>query len=179
MRRLLAVLAVVVFAAAPAHAQTGAADEAVDLAAQATAICAAVVFEGQSFEAQFEGRAEWRSVSPSSTGSDLATHAWQHRSANQTFVMRLPNGGCSFGIDRADSEALRARIETALAPYATFELVLQSSTRDGRATRYGYCERREYPHVMSIVAARPGSEPNLVFNIFRAASPMPEFCVFR
>ena len=177
MRYLLAALAVGVVAAAPAYAQTGQ-ESAEDLVTQATAICAAVVFDGQTFEAQLEGRPEWRSVPPSRAGSSLATHAWQHSAENDTFVMRLPNGGCSFGVDHGDSETLRARIEAALAPHATFEVVMQERTRNGRATRYGYCVREEYPRVMSIVAGQPDSDPNLVFNLFRAASRMPEFCVF-
>lgn len=178
MRHVLAALAVGIFAAASAHAQTASAQEsAEDLVAQATSICAAVVFEGQSFESQLDDRAEWRSIPPAQSGSNLATHAWRHSSSNATVIMRLPNNGCSFGVDQGDSETLRARIEAALAPYA-FHMVLQQPTRNGRATRYGYCVREDHPRVMSIVAAERRSEPNLVFNLFRASSPMPDFCVF-
>lgn len=179
MRYVLAALAVAALAAAPAYAQSGGSQEsAEELVAQATEICAAAVFDGQSLATQLEGRPEWRSVPPSRAGSSLATHAWQHSAENDTFVMLLPNGGCSFGVDHGDSEALRARIEAALAPRAVFEQVMQQPTRNGRATRYGYCVREDHPRVMSIVAGQPDSDPNLVVNIFRASSRMPEFCVF-
>jgi hypothetical protein len=90
--------------------------------------------------------------------------------------MRLPNGGCSFGIDRGDSEAIRTRVEAALASRGPFELISQSPVRDGRATRYAYCVREDHPRVMPIVAGERSSRPNFVLNMFRASDIAPSFC---
>lgn len=171
-------LAAAMAIAAPARAQdVGIFDSAVAIADQATAVCLAIVFDGQSFESQLDSHPDWVSVDPRATGSDLATHAWRSTTLNTTHVMRLPNGGCSFGIERGDSEVLRERIVSALASRAAFALISQEATRGGRATRYAYCVAGEaFPRVASIVAGERGSRPNLVFNLFRASTEAPEFC---
>jgi len=175
---LLVSFAAAVFATiTPARAQdVGVFDSASEIAVQAVAVCAAVVFDGQSFEQQFEGRSEWQSVDPRSTGSDLATHAWRSLTLNTTYVMRLPNGGCSFGIERGDSEAIRAAITEALAERGPFALISQEPTRGGRAVRYAYCVNEVQPRVMSIVVAERRSRPNFVLNMFRASEAAPSFC---
>jgi|GEM_PF-3142608 len=184
MRKALAALAIGACVLGSAYAQEesqgrlGVFDPAEEIVDQAIAICAAVVVDGQTFESQFEGRTEWRTADPRGAGSNLATHAWQSATLNTTYVLRLPNGGCSFGVQRGDSEALRARIEAALAPRAAFELVSQQAARGGRATMYAYCVREDHPRVMSIVAGRGGGQPNLVMNLFRASDVMPSFCTF-
>jgi hypothetical protein len=178
MFKRLQVLALASALALSAQAQAqdvGVFDSAAQIADQAAAVCGAIVFDGQTFESQLDGHADWHSVDPRSTGSNLATHAWQSRTLNTTYVMRLGNGGCSFGIERGDSEALRARVVEAYAGRG-FELVGQAETRGGRATRYAYCVREDYPRVMSIVAGEARSRPVLVVNVFRAASQAPEFC---
>ncbi|MGE0741274.1 MAG: hypothetical protein AB7O98_08015 [Hyphomonadaceae bacterium] len=177
MRAILAALVVGVGLSGLARAQdVGILDTAAEIADQAVAICAAVVFDGQSFESQLDNHPDWRSVEPNSTGSRLATHAWQSRALNTTYVMRLPNGGCSFGIERGDSAVLRERIMTSLNQRARFEPVLVEPTRGGRAMMHAYCVREDYPRVVSIMAGQPNSHPNVVFNMFRASDRAPDFC---
>lgn len=178
MRVMLAVLAMGVCLAAPARAQdVDVFDSAAEIADQAVAICAAVVFDGQSFESQLDNHPDWHSVEPRSTGSNLATHAWQSRALNTTYVMRLPNGGCSFGIERGDSAMLRERIMSALASRALFTQIMEQPTRGGRATMFGYCvPDADYPPLVSIMAGQPSSRPNLVFNLFRASERVSPLC---
>lgn len=177
VRALVGALAAIVLSGQPARAQdVGVFDTATQIAEQAVSICAAVVFDGQSFESQLDGNEDWYSVDPRGTGSNLATHAWQSTTVNTTHVMRLPNGGCSFGIDRGDSEALRAHVQDVLASRAPFELISQQPARSGRATMYAYCVAEDHPRVMSIVAAERGSRPNFVLNMFRASDVAPSFC---
>ncbi len=150
--------------------------EAVDIADHGLAICSAVVFDGQSFEAAVEGK-HWDSMDPRQTGSNLATHAWRARTLNRTFLMRLGNGGCSFGVLRGDAEAMRARVMERLAAREEFVLVSQEATRGGRATRYAYCGRTApHPYLVSMVVGASGGEPHFVFNMFRASDPAPAFC---
>lgn len=177
LKILVGVLAAIALAGPSAQAQeAGVTESAPQLAERAVSICAAVVFDGQSFESQLDGASDWRSVDPRGTGSNLATHAWQSAAPNTTFVMRLPNGGCSFGIDRGDSEVLRTRVEAALAARGPFELISQQPARSGRATMYAYCVAEDHPRVMSIVAGERGSRPNFVLNMFRASDLAPSFC---
>ncbi len=140
----------------------------------ATRICMAVVVEGQSFEAALEGKA-WTPMDPRRTGSNLATHAWRSSGAEDTFLMRLPNGGCSFGISEGDSEAMHARVLALLAERVALAPVMREEARAGRAERSAYCGDGEFPLVVSMVASRR-SRPHLVFNMFRASEAAPEFC---
>lgn len=178
LTHVIAVLAAaVLWSASPqAGAQApGVMEAAVDIADEAAAICSDVVSGGRDFEAALEGK-PWTSIDARSTGSNLATHAWRAPTANQTFLMRLPNGGCSFAVDEGDGEAMRARVLERLGQSATFELISQQPARGGRATMSIYCVREDYPRAMSMIVGERGSRPRLMFNMFRASTPAPDFC---
>lgn len=172
-------------AVTPVTAQTPPSDQveplrvgaaAVDIVDHAVAICVAVIFDGQTFETAVEGK-PWDTMDPRQTGSNLATHAWRAQTLNRTFLMRLGNGGCSFGVLRGDGEAMRARVMERLAVREEFVLVDQEATRGGRATRYAYCGRAApHPYLVSTVVGTSGGEPHFVFNMFRASDPAPTFC---
>lgn len=173
-RSLIIAIAFSVLCAASAAAEDPA-DASAGIADAATAICAAIVFDGQSFDAAVAGK-PWTAIDPRSTGSELATHAWRTTAPDETFLMRLPNGGCSFAIRDGDSETLRARVMGQLSARASFELVLEGETRDGGAVRYAYCVREEFPRVASMVVGDRRSRPRFVFNIYRAGDRAPDYC---
>jgi hypothetical protein len=176
MKRLLLAVAMTCAAHAPAAAEAPESAEAASgIADAATAICSAIVFDGQSFDTALAGR-PWTSVDPRSTGSELATRAWQATAARNVFLMRLPNGGCSFAIRDGDSETLRVRVMGQLSARATFQLVLEGDTRDGDAVRYAYCTREDFPRVASLVVGGRQSLPRFVFNIYRASDRAPDYC---
>lgn len=172
MRHFVIAIALSLFAA-PAVAQDTATERVSAVADDAIAICMSVVFDGQSFDAAVEGK-PWASVDPRSTGSNLATHAWEARSLSGAYLMRLGNGGCSFGIQDGDGAIIRMRMLERLNARAAFETVMQEETRGGRATRYAYCVREQYPRVVSMVVGE--SQPRFVFNLFRASDSAPSFC---
>lgn len=174
-RSLIIAVAFSVLCAAPAAAEDPADDASAGIADAATAICVAVVFDGQSFDAAVAGK-PWTAIDPRTTGSELATHAWRASAPEETFLMRLPNGGCSFAIRDGDSETLRARVMGQLSARARFDLVLEGETRGGTAVRYAYCVREAFPRVASMVIGERRSQPRFVFNMFRAADRAPDYC---
>lgn len=171
------ILAITLNVLCAAHAAADDPDAAATagVADAATAICTAIVFDGESFDAAVAGK-PWTAIDPRSTGSDLATHAWRASAADETFLMRLPNGGCSFAIRDGDSESLRARVMGQLSARARFDLVLEGETRGGGAVRYAYCEREAFPRVASMVVGERRSRPRFVFNMFRAGDRAPDYC---
>lgn len=177
MRRILLAVALnfALLATAAAQVPEGADAAAASVADAATAICTAIVFDGQSFDAAVAGK-PWTAIDPRTTGSELATHAWRASAPEETFLMRLPNGGCSFAIRDGDSETLRARVMGQLSARARFDLVLEGETRGGTAVRYAYCVREEFPRVASMVIGERRSQPRFVFNMFRAADRAPDYC---
>jgi hypothetical protein len=173
---LSALLCAVIAISAPALAQdpdTLAPEQAI--AVEAAALCEAVVFDAQSFDEAVEGK-PWATVDPSETGSNLATHAWRSLTVDDVYLMRLPNGGCSFAVEEGEGEAMRALVLEGLTERAAFTLVLQEETRNGRALRYGYCVDEAYPRVASMVVGERRSRPRFVFNLFRAGTPAADFC---
>lgn len=172
---VLGAAALMACATAAAEEQPGVFAPARQINEAAMRACVAVVLEAKTFEAAADA-GEWVSVRPRSSGSKLATHAWRSLTMNTTYLMRLPNGGCSFAIADGDAEALRAQALDLLNLSRPFTPVTEEPTRGGAATRYGYCTAGPFPVVASMVVGSERSKPRFVVNVFKASTPKPTFC---
>lgn len=177
MARVLPTFILAIFlsaGSARAEAPPGMFASATEIAATAADMCSQVVLGQHSFEEVVESP-PWMSVNPRLV-SDQATHAWRIATLNDTYFMRLPNGGCSFSVEDGDGETMRALVVEQIGAQAEFALVAQGEARNGRATRFAYCAPGPFPYVVSMVVGQRRSTPHLVFNMFRSSTPAPSFC---
>ena len=139
-------------------------------------VCLPSVLEGRSLE-ELARQRYLVPVNPRSTGSSTATAAWRLASYSHVYVVALPGGGCSVGVEGGDPDGLNAAAIEMMQARAAFAPAAPEPVDNGKAERTAWCTpEANRPYFIALLRRTSGRRNAFVANVLRAQGLRPSFC---
>ena len=138
--------------------------------------CLASVFDDKPLRTVMAAHAYAKEISPKDTGSPTAVAAWQLDSANTSFVMELPNGGCSVSVLRGHPQQMYDAAVSLIQTRGAFVQGMTDTAERGDALRTTWCTVEPYPYVAVFYKRTTGRRVAFLANVFKAKGLMFSAC---
>jgi hypothetical protein len=130
--------------------------------------CLASVIDGKPLRSVMATHAYAKEIPVKDTGSPTAIAAWRLDSANTTYVLELPNEGCSLSVMRGRPQQLYDAAVALIQTRGAFVQGMIDTAERGDAQRTTWCTAGPYPYVAVFYKRTTGRRVAFLANVYKA-----------